>query len=104
MAFCCSERLSTCVDSSTRGWPVELFLNLTHGAMMTGRTTTFRRPDTGETKDFTPERYRIDTTNQYSTQREGVEVHFYRANDGYRIDRTPDGSFQDKWGVVWEPV
>ena len=70
---------------------------------MNGRTRTFRRLDTGETKDFTASSYRIDQTNQRSTKRESVEVHFYRADDGDRIDEKPDGSFQDKWGVVWVP-
>jgi len=68
---------------------------------MNGRTRTFRRPDTGETKDFTVDSYQIDTITHFSTQREVAEVNFYRADDGDRIDRQPDGSFQDKWGVVW---
>lgn len=71
---------------------------------MNTRTKTFRRPDTGETKEFTASSYRIDQTNMRSTQREVAEFHFYRAEDGDRIDRQADGSFQDKYGVVWEPV
>jgi hypothetical protein len=71
---------------------------------MDGRRRTFRRADTGEIKDFTADSYRIDQTTQHSIQREEVVIHFYRADDGDRIDQKPDGSFRDKWGVVWAPV
>lgn len=66
--------------------------------------TLFRRADTGEEKEFAPASYRNDTTTNYSTQREYADFHFFRAEDGDRIDHKPDGSYQDKWGVVWVPV
>ncbi len=69
---------------------------------MSGRRT-FRRPDTGELKDFTPASYVNDTGTMHHG-RDVAEVHFLRADDGDRIDRKPDGGYQDKWGVVWEPV
>ena len=64
----------------------------------------FRRPDTGEVKDFWPDSYRNDTSSMHSTRREYAEIHCFRAADGDRIDQKKDGSFQDKWGVTWEPV
>jgi hypothetical protein len=68
------------------------------------KTRKFVRPDTGETKEFTEGSYRIDNTSMHSQSREIVEVSFYQSSDGGRIDRKPDGSFQDKYGTVWTPL
>jgi hypothetical protein len=70
---------------------------------MSRRTRTFRRPDTGEAKEFTEDSYRYDTITMHSTHREFAEFDFYRAANGDRIDRQPDGSYRDEWGVVWVP-
>jgi hypothetical protein len=68
-------------------------------------TRTFRRPDTGEEREFRASSHGIDTTTQFSAaRRDAATIHFYVAADGTRIDRRPDGTFQEKWGTVWVPV
>jgi hypothetical protein len=59
--------------------------------------------DTGERKEFFPDSYDIDNTTMRHTSREINTFHFLRAEDDYRIDRMPDGTFQDKWKRVWLP-
>jgi len=64
----------------------------------------FIRNDTGERKEFAESGYSVDTTTQHDTQYRGsVHKSFYKAQDGYRIDREPDGIYRDKWGNMWSP-
>lgn len=65
----------------------------------------FRRQDTGEEKEFWPDGYRYEITDQHDSEvRPFHEARFFRAADGDRIDLKPDGTYQEKWGVVWLPV
>lgn len=71
---------------------------------MSNQTKMFHCPTTGESKEFIADSYQNDTTTMRSTRRESVEIHFFRAADGERIDRQTDGSYKTKWGVVWVPA
>jgi hypothetical protein len=70
---------------------------------MTGQARVFVRQDTGDAKEFLPGCCVIVTTTMRSQRRERQPVTFYMAADGDRIDRMPDGRYQDKWGAVWAP-
>jgi hypothetical protein len=61
----------------------------------------FVRQDTGERKEFFEDSYTIDTTTQLSQSKESFTASFFKAHDGDRIDRKPDGTYRDKWGAVW---
>jgi len=63
----------------------------------------FVRKDTGERKEFFPDSYAVDNTTQLDSARDIKVVNCYRSRDGDRIDRMPNGTFEDKYRTVWLP-
>jgi hypothetical protein len=71
---------------------------------MNGQIRTFRRPDTGERRDFALKKEEFDTSDKRFVYDflPAFEA-FFQADDRYRIDEHPDGSFRDGSGVLWLP-
>jgi hypothetical protein len=63
----------------------------------------FVRTDTGDAKEFIEDHRTIDETTHHSQRREVVHATYYRSQDRHVIKLMPDGSYQDRYGIVWKP-